>query len=350
MGTINRTSKWLHKVLGLGLILFLIWMSLSGVLLNHPDLIAGVSVPRWLVPSQYHPHNWNRSGIISAVFPASEPGTAYLAGNLGVYRGRHGRVSAQPLRDGLPDSDYYRKTRQLFLLQTPAGETLLAATAGGLFRRALTDEAWEQVPLGAHREDVRKILRVADRLVVFTDSAAYVAPLGAHTLDFTRYEPERPSEAPRVSLVKLFFDLHDGKVWGLPGRLLFDAAGLVLCYLSLSAFYTWYYPRRLAQRRRGRRSRPGRWQGRLFRFLHKYHLKLGIWSAGFLLVFGLTGFFMRPPMLMLLAGDVPAAWYPGRLPANPWADKIHNALHDPEQATILIQASDGLWRGPADLT
>lgn len=353
MGTIRRTSKWLHKVLGLGLILFLVWMSLSGVLLNHPDLIAGASVPRWLVPSQYHPHNWNRSGIISAVFPASEPDTAYLAGNLGIFRSRHGRVSARPLHEGLPDSDFYRKTRQLFLLQAPAGEELLAATAGGLFRRGLTDAAWEQVPLGARREDVRKILSVTDRLVVFTDSAAYVAPLGADRLHFTRHEPERPSEAPRVSLVKLFFDVHDGKVWGLPGRLLFDAAGLVLCYLSLSAFYTWYYPRLLAKRRRRRRPlrrrRPGRWQGRLFRFVHKYHLKLGIWSAGILLVFGLTGFFMRPPMLMLLAGDVPAAWYPGPLPTNPWEKKIRNALYDSERAELLIQASDGLWRGPADL-
>jgi hypothetical protein len=38
LNTINRTSKWLHKVLGLDLFLFLIWMSLSGELLDHPDL------------------------------------------------------------------------------------------------------------------------------------------------------------------------------------------------------------------------------------------------------------------------------------------------------------------------
>ncbi|WP_201221611.1 hypothetical protein [Halochromatium roseum] len=39
MNVIHRVSKWLHKVLGLALILilFLIWMSLSGVLLNRSD-------------------------------------------------------------------------------------------------------------------------------------------------------------------------------------------------------------------------------------------------------------------------------------------------------------------------
>jgi hypothetical protein len=52
---IFKISKWLHKYIGLALILFLMWMSLSGVLMNHPDLIAGIYVPRLLVPLQYHP-------------------------------------------------------------------------------------------------------------------------------------------------------------------------------------------------------------------------------------------------------------------------------------------------------
>lgn len=350
MNSIHRASKWLHKVLGLALILFLIWMSLSGVLLNHPDLIAGVSVPRWLVPSQYHPQNWNRSGIVSAVYPASEPDTAYLAGKLGIYKSVEGQVSPQPLHEGLPDSEFYRKTQQLFLLQRPQGEWLLAATEGGLYWRSLPDGVWQEQPLGERREAVRKILQTTDELLVFTESAAYAASLAEPELLFSQHELERPPSEPRVSLIKLFFDLHDGKVWGLPGKLLFDAAGLLLCYLSVSAFYAWYYPRLLQARRRHGRAKPGRWMGRLFRFIHKYHLKLGIWSAGFLLLFGLTGFFMRPPMLMLLAGDVSAAWYPGPLPANPWQHKIKNALYDPADETVLIQASDGVWRGPADLS
>jgi hypothetical protein len=133
-------------------------MSLSGVLLNHPDLIAGASVPRWLVPSQYHPQNWNRAGIVSAVFPQSEPDTAYLAGKLGIFRSVGGRVSPQPVHEGLPDSHFYRKTQQLFLLPRPEAEYLLAATGAGLFRRALPHGPWEQVALGERREAVRKIL------------------------------------------------------------------------------------------------------------------------------------------------------------------------------------------------
>jgi uncharacterized iron-regulated membrane protein len=146
----------------------------------------------------------------------------------------------------------------------------------------------------------------------------------------------------------LVFDLHDGKVWGLPGRLLFDLAGVTLFYLSVSAFYAWYYPKRVIAWRRRRRSRPPRWMGRLFRFIHRYHLKLGVWSAAVLLVIGLTGFFMRPPMLMLLAGDVSAGWYPGPLDPNPWHRKINNALYDPDRDRLLIQADDGVWQGSSD--
>lgn len=46
---------YLQVIFSLALILFLMWMSLSGVLMNHPDLIAGIYVPRLFVPLQYHP-------------------------------------------------------------------------------------------------------------------------------------------------------------------------------------------------------------------------------------------------------------------------------------------------------
>ena len=52
-----------------------------------------------------------------------------------------------------------------------------------------------------------------------------------------------------VTLVDLFFHLHDGRVWGLPGRLLFDVVGLIIFILSISAFNTWYFPKMLKRKR-----------------------------------------------------------------------------------------------------
>lgn len=340
----------MHKYVGLALILFLMWMSLSGVLMNHPHLIAGFSVPCWLVPEQYHPHNWNHSSITCAVFPKQFPGTGYLGGKLGVYKSIDGRVLEQPLTDGFPAAPFYRKTNHLFLLKTDSLSHLLAATNGGLYVCNLSDEKWNSVALGDERERVLKIIEIKGQLIVFTMSHVYASETNPEKLSFSLLPFNRNEENRKVSLVKLFFDLHDGTLWGLPGKLLFDATGLVLFFLSLSAFYIWYFPKKLKRRRRKKKSKPPKWELKVFRIVHNYHIKLGIGAAVILLIIGATGFFMRPPMLALLMGDIPEKWYPGPLDENPWQDKIHNALYDPVDDKILVEASDGLWQGPADFS
>jgi hypothetical protein len=152
------------------------WMSLSGVLRNHPDLISGFSVPAWLVPRQYHPKNWNRSGIVSAVFNDHDgQQVAYLGGKVGIYKSINGSVLEDPLHDGLPASDYYRKTNHLFLLKSDNKTNLLAATDGGLFICSTIEEKWKQIKLGSERERAMKILQVKDQLVVFTESNAFAS-------------------------------------------------------------------------------------------------------------------------------------------------------------------------------
>ena len=47
---VYKISKWFHKYLGLVLILFLIWESLSGILMNHPELISSISVSKMVSP------------------------------------------------------------------------------------------------------------------------------------------------------------------------------------------------------------------------------------------------------------------------------------------------------------
>ncbi len=64
----------------------------------------------------------------------------------------------------------------------------------------------------------------------------------------------------------------------------------------------------------------------MFRFRRAPHLKLGIWVAVVLLIICGTGLFMRPPLIILLTGDVSATWYPGSLGDNPWHETIRNAL------------------------
>lgn len=350
-------SKWLHKYVGLLLLLFLTWMSVSGVLMNHPGLIAGLSVPSWLIPAQYRPEGWNRHMLSDLVFSPGDPDVAFAGGKPGVWITRDGGRTFARFDEGLPGALFLRRTRDLLLVESGGREALLAATDGGLYLRDLgapgdpagRSSRWERVDLGTGRQAVRKVVQVGDRLVAGAESGFFVSPVPPAPTSFAAVAVPRDEPEPRVTLVQLFFDVHYGKAWGLPGLLVFDAVGLSLLFLCVSAFYTWYFP---WQSRRNRRSRllgnPA--TRRLFKTLFRYHLKLGIWIAAFLLVVGGTGLFMRPPLLAAIAGgSIPRSAYPGFLPDDPWHGKIQNLMHDPVEGALIVQASDGLWIGRAAL-
>jgi len=349
MNRLFVSTKWLHKYAGLVVLLFLAWMSISGVLMNHPSLISGISVPGWLVPPQYRVENWNRNSLIDLEFSSRDPNIAYAAGKQGVWKSTDGGRRFVPFVSGFERSAYYRKTRDLLLWEQGA-ELLFAGTDGGLYVCDLQGGQWRAVELGAKREPVKKIFPVNDRLIVATASGLYTSPLPPHDMSFSPVSIQRVEPERRVSLIELFFSLHSGKAWRLAGQLLYDVVGAILFFLCVSAFYTWYFQ---WQRRRGKRSRllTNPRSARVFKTLFKYHLKLGIWVAAVLLIIGGTGFFMRPPLLGVIAnGSVPAAAYPGLLSANPWHDRIQNALYDAVDDKIIIQANDGLWVAESGLS
>jgi hypothetical protein len=350
MSRFFKLSKGIHKYIGLALILFLMWMSVSGILLNHPELIADISVPHWLVPSQYKVENWNRSSLIQLFYSKGNPDIAYAGGKQGVWKTADSGKTFQPLTKGFPTSHYYRKTNSVFLWEQEQS-LLLAGTNGGLYACNPETEKWRKIPLQERIEPVKKIIRIKNSLVVFSDSRAYASPLPPHEIHFHLLPLTRAENVQQVTLVRLFFDLHDGSVWGLGGRLLFDIAGIILFFLSISAFYSWYYPRKRGREKAQNRPARSKRIRRLFKWFFKYHLKLGIWFAAILLIIGGTGMFMRPPLLAVLADkNVPRIFYPGPLPDNPWDKKIHNALYDAVKNRIIIQATDGLWAGPADFS
>ena len=339
-------SSWLHKYVGLVLLPYLMLEGATGILLNHPDLIAGGSVPGHLIPPQYRLADWNRGALKSLTYSKRDPSVAYAWGRQGVWKTTDGGGSFTSLNRGLPEEPFYRRTASLLLVEgDPA--ILLAGTGAGLFRYDDAEKQWFRVELGETDEPIRRVLKAGNQVVVFTSSRAWVAgPVGTD-LAFREARLDRNEKAPRIPLVKLLFDLHGGRIWGLPGRLLFDVAGAMLCFLSISAFYLWYMPKRirksLASLNVLRTAKP-----RLLEWFHTYHLKLGIWFAVVFLVLGGTALFMRPPLIAVPLGHtIPAGVYPGPRCHNPWHDRIINAVYDPTDDRLIVEA-DGFWLGPAD--
>jgi len=335
MNKLFALSKWVHKYIGLLLILFLMWMSVSGILMNHPEWISRLTVPATLIPDPYDVHDWNQGTLRDAVF--HENGRdVYFAGIRGIWKSSDGGQSFEAFDRGLSPSLFYQKTNDLYYDKNTS--TILSGTDGGLFFSSDNDSEWTPVQLSNNKIDkVKKILKTRDHFLIITDSEAFISS--------DAMGPYKPHDLPRpetgVELIKLFFDLHDGKVWGLPGKLFFDLVGLILFFLSVSAFFLWFFPK-------VRKKQKLLWKEKLrvmYRFCFKYHLKWGIWFAAPLLIIGGTGLFMRPPLLIILADQVVSrSLYPGPLSPNPWHKKIKNAVYLESTDQVIIEA-DGLWLG-----
>ena len=323
------------------------WESISGIVLNHPQLFANIAIPGWLVPEHYHVKNWNRSSLIKLLYSKKDSTQAYACGKLGVWKTVDGGKTFTSFMKNYPSSPYYLKTNDIFLYNTNSGEYLFAAADGGFFACNTQNGLWKKIEVSNEKEKVKRLLKIDSNLVIISESNGYKANLNNfNSLDFSNIEKlplEKSDKKRTVTLVELFFHIHDGRILGLPGKLLFDVVGIIIFFLSISAFYAWYFPKML-RRKRKKKIQLKKAEKKAFKFLFKYHLKLGIWAGTIILIIAGTGFFMRPPMLVFIAnGSVSANYYPGILPENPWHEKIHTALYDPVEKKIILETTEGIY-------
>ena len=132
--TLKEIRKWCrstHKWLGLVGLLFFVMMGATGVLLNHPDLIEGIDLPRAWLPGDYEYRDWNRASLRGVV---DWEGGRYYFGEPGIWRDRPG-AGPEPFNEGLPPKSYRRDVRAV--AAAPELGLLLAATRGGLYARGL---------------------------------------------------------------------------------------------------------------------------------------------------------------------------------------------------------------------
>jgi hypothetical protein len=333
-------SHWLHKYVGLFLLLFLAWMSLTGIILNHKDLVNGISVPGWMVPRHYHITNWSRGGMAGMVYVGNDD-VAFAYGSQGVFMTADGgRSFTSFMGEGFPTSAWGRRTAHLVF--SPTDSMIYAGTFSGLYARGVSGSSWKSIPLPVEAGPVRKLFPKLGGLLVFTDSNIidYSVASGGRVITPAR------EESSHLSLIEVFFELHDGSIWGLPGRLLWDAAALVLFFLCLSSFYVWYLPKTWKWKRRdfAWKIRPS--EKETFRFHLSYHKKLGWYFGVFLLVVFGTGTFMRPPLILaIMNGSVSKELYPSLESDNPWQGKIRNAAYNSREDIYLVDTGDGVFAG-----
>jgi len=211
---IFKKSKWYHKYFGLFLIIFLIEMSISGILLNHKDWIAPYDMPHFLTPSNYDIKNFSRSSIIDLI---ETDKYIFIAGKKGVYRSKQGQSPKFiPIFNGMSKNTIERKTRDILILKNK----IYAASENGLYYMNVNHDKWNRIKLGD--KNIKKIVKKDENsLFIFSNSNVYLLNIEKSNYSIKKITPQKEGEKI-VTAVELFFHLHDGSAWGLFGKLLFD--------------------------------------------------------------------------------------------------------------------------------
>ena len=281
-----------------------------------------------------------------AVFSQTDPDTLFICGRLGVWRSPDRGRTFSPMKTGYPSSAFDRETNSLLLVNSGEKRHLFAGNRAGLFSWDFEDEIWTKIfPQGSGRVEVRDILSAAGEVLVFTEEGCIrLEDAGQSYAAVPMPLKFKTRSLERMSMIKFMLRIHDGSIFGIPGKLFVDVMGGILIFSALSAVGLWYIPKR---RKKGVKRRH---DIRIYRFLNRYHLKWGIYSLIFILVITLTGMIIRRPFRGIIAGQtVPAAWTKaegdgGQTPV------IRQAVFLANENALLLATRSGFFKGPLDFS
>jgi len=315
---------------------YFLLMALTGILLNHPELIRGLALPVALLPDSHTLRNGARMAVRDTV---SDGDSLIIGGRAGVWYSPDRAEHFIPLMEGYPQDADDRDTLCLLHYRHQGRTHLLAGTRNGLFHYDFSG-VWENVALPQDDAAIVALIRRGNDLLLFTEQQCLISPMGTH-FEFRPHpllyaQADLPSTVP---LSRWLLALHSGAVLGLPGRLFVDAAAAILVFLCLSGL--WLCPT-------SRRFLPPV-PGIKLPFWWRNHLQLGIRSVLFLLLITLSGVVIRPPFSALIKDCRIARSSMIFHPDDSRRPRIDRVALSADHSEILIATRDGLFGGPADL-
>ena len=333
----KRTWRKQHKWLGVGMAFFMLMFCLSGVLLNHRSLISHANVSRKYLPSRYEFKNWN-GGLLRGTLPIDSL-QLLLYGNGGIWLTNSKASYFKDFNEGLPSGADFRQIRNVVKIaakQSSPNDSvdpcepdniIFALSPLGLYRYG-SHGAWHEVrmPL-AEDEKLTDVACHGDTLVVLSREFVYTS-LPPYT-SFSRLQLQAPSGYDaHVSLFRTIWLLHSGELFGTPGKLFVDCIALALVMLCLTGLVFWLRPKHKL----------------LLKYSLLLHDRLGRYTIVLTMLIALTGWCLRPPvMIALVMGKTPAM--PGTTlhSPNPWHDKLRMLSYDEACHDWLLSTSEGFY-------
>jgi hypothetical protein len=324
-----------HKWLGIIYALIILSYVFSGIILNHRKVFSSIDVNRKLLPAVYRYNNWNNAAVRSTLKLSADSILVY--GNIGIWLTDSSFTRFTDFNSGFPKGIDNHK---IFRIIRTSSNKLVAGALSGLYTLEPEQNKWIAATLPVRDKNITDIIQIDDTVYLLTRS------LLLKTGDLKKFSVSQlpPPEGydNKVGLFKTLWVIHSGEIYGLAGQLVVDFAGLVFAFLTITGFIVFVNKIILKKETKpadlkARLKRSNRWN-------IKWHNKLG-WITIILLILNtLTGMFLRPPLLALIAySKVNKIPFTELADVNPWFDQLRRITYDRERDRFVVATSEGFY-------
>ena len=319
----------------------MLMFSISGIILNHRSTFSNYNVSRSWLPDDYRYDKWN-NGLLRGTVPYSVNDSVkkvVLYGASGIWITDSAASSFKDFNAGLPDNADGRHIKGCTV--TP-DNGLWAASQFALYRYDNKNDRWNEIALPfGNDEKLSDITVHGDTLMVVGRSHLFVSH--APYNDFKLLQIKAPEGySGKVSLFKTVWNAHNGEIFGIGGRLFVDCIAIVIIILCITGIVYWLMPKYI--RRRKKAGSSVKTSAKILKTNLNWHDKAGRYTFGILLFVVVTGWCLRPPMLIALAShEVPAIPFSTMDDDNAWGDKLRMLRYDDACGDWLLSTSEGFY-------
>jgi len=335
--SIKKLKKY-HKWPGLIMAFILIYYAITGMLMNHRELISSFNINRSVLPKNYNYVNWNQAALKGNL--ALSKDSILLYGNIGIWLTDSFYSKFEDFNNGFPRG---MDNRKIFDLHISDNNNLYAATLFGLYSFDMEKCQWQKIQLDVDIERFVAVLSNQDTIIAMNRSYVFKGIDNGLSTNFEKIQLEAPFGYKNdVGLFETMWQIHSGEIFGLPGQLFVDLLGILVIILSLTGIIYFFFPGII--KRRKRKEKKVSALVSTHKLSLKWHNKLGAWFFVFLVLLALTGIFLRPPFLIPIANvRIPAIKFTHLDQPNPWHDDLRDLVFDENRGAYILAGYNGLY-------
>ncbi len=330
--------KKTHRWPGLVISFVLLYYGITGILMNHREIISSLDVKRDFLPAGFQYSNWNNAALKGNLILSKDSILVY--GNIGIWLTDSSFREYSSFNSGFPKG---ADNRKIFDVHRSEDGNLYAVSLFGLFAYNYDKDCWQKFDLNDHIKKFVAIESIGDTIYALNRSYLYKGKSEGIKSRFQKIElPQPVNYDGRKTLFETIWQIHSGEILGISGKLYVDLLGLLTMFLSITGIVYFFFPDWI--KRRIRNKKKAKTIIRINRWSLKWHNNLGAWTFPFLIILFFAGIFLRPPLLIPIANArVKPIRHTHLDQPNPWYDKLRDFLYDKESETFLLSTSEGMF-------